>query len=294
MNTARCSNDQWTSQPTFVVGCGRHLHANQLTGNRPHVNGSPQREASQQALPLVSLQETRKKEKRSRVVDERNKPKVASIPLSDPGADEALIVAARAGDEQAFENLVKRHRPRILAVARRYTRIPEDAEDVVQQTFQKAFIYLQKFEGKSSFSTWLTRIAINEALMLLRRRRALREIFVDDSSSDEGTVAALEIRDTKPDPEAKYAQREGVEILSAAIAQLRPALREAIELHDLGELTSRETAHRMELSVGAVKARVFHGRRKLGEAVRAYRRPRTSGSNILPVTASASRSYEIA
>jgi DNA-directed RNA polymerase specialized sigma24 family protein len=86
------------------------------------------------------------------------------------------------------------------------------------------------------------------------------EVFVDDSSSDEGTVAALEIPDTNPDPEAKYAQREGARILSAAIAQLRPALRAAIELHDLGELTARETAHRMELSVSAVKARVFHGR----------------------------------
>lgn len=218
-------------------------------------------------------------------MDERNKPKVASIPLSDPGADEALIVAARAGDEQAFENLVKRHQPKILALARRYTRIPEDAEDVVQQTFQKTFINLRKFEGKSSFSTWLTRIAINEALMLLRRRRALREVFVDDSGRDEGTVVAPEIPDTSPDPEAKYAQREGVQILSAAIAQLRPALRAAIELHDLGELTARETAHRMDLSVSAVKARVFHGRRKLGQALRTYRSsPRMSSSSILALT----------
>ena len=270
MNTARCSNDKWTSQPTFVVGCGRRLHANQLTDNRPHVNGSTQRQASQQALPPARQGKAGEKKMGSRVVDESNKPKVVSISLSEAGADEALVVAAKAGDEQAFEDLIKRHRPKILALARRYTRIPEDAEDVVQQTFQKAFIYLQKFEGKSSFSTWLTRIAINEALMLLRRRRALREVFVDDSSGDEGTVAALEIRDTNPDPEAKYAQREGVEILSAAIAQLRPALRAVIELHDLRELTARETGDRLDLSVSAVKARVFHGRRKLGETLRGY------------------------
>jgi len=290
MNTARCSNDKWTSQPTFVIGCGRCLHENRLTDNRPLVKTSTQRHAGQQALPPVR-QETRKKKMRSRVVDEGNKPtKMPSISLSEPGADEALVVAAKAGDELAFENLVKRHQAKILALARRYTRIPEDAEDVVQQTFQKAFIYLQKFEGKSSFSTWLTRIAINEALMLLRRRRALREVFVDDSSSDEGTVVALEIPDTNPDPEATYAQGEGVQILSAAVAQLRPALRAAIELHDLGELTARETAHRMELSVSAVKARVFHGRRKLGQALRIYRTsPRMSGSNILAVTANANR-----
>jgi len=249
------------------------------------VKASAQREASQHALPPVRQEETRKKEMRSRVVDEGNKPKVASLSRSDPGADEALVVAARAGDELAFENLVKRHQAKIFGLARRYTRIPEDAEDVVQQTFQKAFIYLQKFEGKSSFSTWLTRIAINEALMLLRRRRALREVFVDDSSSDERTVAPLEIPDTNPDPETKYAQREGVQILSAAIAQLRPALRAAIELHDLGELTARETADRMDLSVSAVKARVFHGRKQLGQALRSYRSsPRMSSSNILAVT----------
>jgi len=221
---------------------------------------------------------------RSRVVDESEKPMVASISLSALDAHDPLVAAAKAGDELAFENLVKRHQPKILALARRYTRIPEDAEDVVQQTFQKAFIYLQKFEGKSSFSTWLTRIAINEALMLLRRRRALREVFVDDSSGDEGTVAVLEIPDTNPDPEAKYAQQEGVRILSAAIAQLRPALRGAIELHDLGELTARETADRMDLSVSAVKARVFHGRRKLCQALRSYKSsPRISRSDILAV-----------
>jgi RNA polymerase sigma-70 factor (ECF subfamily) len=256
-----------------------------LTDNRPLVKASTQRQAIQRTLPPVRQEEARKKKMRSRAVDESNKPKVTSISLSVPGADEALVAAAKAGDELAFENLVKRHQAKIFALARRYTRIPEDAEDVVQQTFQKAFIYLQKFEGKSSFSTWLTRIAINEALMLLRRRRALREVFVDDSSRDEGTVAALEIPDTSPDPEAKYAQREGVQILSAAIAQLRPALRAAIELHDLGELTARETADRMDLSVTAVKARVFHGRRKLGQALGSYRSsPRLSRSDILAVT----------
>jgi len=285
MNTARCSNGKWTSKPTLVIECGRRLYANRLTDNRPLVKASAQGRAIQRTLPPVRQEETKKKKMRSRAVDESNNPKVASISLSVPGADDPLVTAAKAGDELAFENLVKRHQPKILALARRYTRIPEDAEDVVQQTFQKAFIYLPKFEGKASFSTWLTRIAINEALMLLRRRRALREVFVDDSSSDEGTVVALEISDTNPDPEAKYAQRERERILSGAIAKLRPALRAAIELHDLGELTTRETAHRMELSVSAVKARVFHGRRKLGEALRGYRGPRVYGSTVSTVHA---------
>src|ERR1700688_5259070 len=107
--------------------------------------------------------------------------------------DEELVAAAKGGDDLAFETIVKRHRQRIFGLALRYTRSREDAEDIVQQTFQRAFIHLLGFEGRSSFSTWLTSIAINQALMLLRKRRALCELPIDDSSSDEGTTPALEL-----------------------------------------------------------------------------------------------------
>jgi len=93
----------------------------------------------------------------------------------DAAADEELVAAAKRGDELGFESLAKRHQRKIFALAFRYTQVREDAEDIVQETFKKAFVHLQKFEGKSSFSTWLTRIAINESLMSLRRRRALHE-----------------------------------------------------------------------------------------------------------------------
>src|SRR5260370_7177258 len=83
--------------------------------------------------------------------------------------DTALVAAAKTGDGRAFELLVERHEGRIFSIAQRMTRNREDAEDVVQQSFQKAFINLQKFEGDSLFSTWLTRIPINEALMFFRR-----------------------------------------------------------------------------------------------------------------------------
>ena len=116
------------------------------------------------------------------------------------------MAAAKNGDELAFESLAKRHQRRIFALAFRYTRVREDAEDIVQETFQKAFVHLQKFEGKSSFSTWLTRIAINEALMSLRRRRALHEVPADDSSGDHGTTPGPDIADASPDPEATYLQ----------------------------------------------------------------------------------------
>src|SRR5215469_9235650 len=221
----------------------------------------------------------------SNVVNETRELGTDTVSFSDPAAEEALVAAAKTGDERAFEILVKHNQPRIFAIALRYTRIHEDAEDVVQQTFQKAFVYLRKFEGKSSLSSWLTRIAINEALMLLRKGRAIRQVSIDDSNIEEGTAAALEIPDASPDPEAKYLQREGVRILSAAMRQLRPGMRAAIEVRDLGELTLRETARHMGLSVYAVKSRVFHGRRKLREKVECY----MSRTNILAIAGNANR-----
>ena len=190
--------------------------------------------------------------------------------LTDPAADQRLVVAAKNGDEQAFETLFKRHRQKILRVVLRYAHVREDAEDILQQSFQKAFVYLHKFEGKSSFSTWLTRIAINESLMLLRHGRALREVSVDDHSEAEGNAASLEMSDSSPDPEANYARRERVQILTAALGNLSPGLRRAIELRELVELSTEQTAEQMGLSVGAVKARIFHGRRKLRERLRRY------------------------
>ena len=189
--------------------------------------------------------------------------------LTDPAAEQMLVAAAKNGDEQAFETLFKRHRQKILRVVLRYAHVREDAEDIVQQSFQKAFVYLHKFEGKSSFSTWLTRIAINESLMLLRHGRALREVSVGDSEA-EGNAASLEMPDSSPDPEASYLQRERAQILFETLGNLRPGMRKAIELRELAELSTEQTAEQMGLSVGAVKARIFHGRRKLRERLRRY------------------------
>jgi RNA polymerase sigma-70 factor, ECF subfamily len=217
-----------------------------------------------------------------RALNKFGKPDVASC---DSTAEEELVAAAKGGDEAAFESLFNRHQQKIFMLAFRYTRVREDAEDIVQQTFQKAFLHLQTFEGKSSLSTWLTRIAINEALMLLRSRRGLREVVIDDSIGDEETSPALELADASPDPEASYLQRETTHILSVAMRRLRPGMRKAIELRDLGELSNRETAAHMGVSVGTVKARVFHARRKLAIALRRHMRPRRASRNGISILA---------
>ena len=218
-----------------------------------------------------------------RVLNKIGKPGVtASCELT---AEEKLVAAAKGGDQVAFESLFNRHQRKIFMLAFRYTRVREDAEDIVQQTFQKAFVHLQKFEGKSSLSTWLTRIAINQALMLLRSRRRLREVPIDDSSGDEEATPALELADASPDPEARFLQRERTQILSAAMRQLRPGMRKAIELRELGELSNRDTAAHLGVSIGAVKARVFHARRKLAIALRHHMRPRRVSRNGISIFA---------
>ncbi len=191
-----------------------------------------------------------------------------NVSFNDPADDQALVATAKMGDQQAFETLVKRHRQRIFAIALRYTRVREDAEDVVQQTFQKTFVGLSSFAGRSSFSTWLTRIAINEALMCLRRARARREVSIDDLNGDEVTAPHCNVEDARQDPESDYLKREEAEVLSAALDKLTLPLRTAIKLRELGELSIQETARCMSVSVGAVKAQVFRGRRKLRKTLR--------------------------
>jgi RNA polymerase sigma-70 factor, ECF subfamily len=220
-----------------------------------------------------------------RVLNEIGKPDVTVAAYRDSAAEEQLVAAAKGGDEVACETLFNRHQRKIFVLAFRYTRVREDAEDIVQQTFQKAFVHLQTFEGKSSLATWLMRIAINQALMLLRSRRGLREVLIDDSSGDEEARPALELADASPDPEASYLQRENTQILSAAMRRLRPGMRKAIELRELGELSNRDTAAHLGVSIGTVKARVFHARRKLAKALRRHMRPRRVSRNGISIVA---------
>jgi|HubBroStandDraft_3_1064219.scaffolds.fasta_scaffold65012_2 RNA polymerase sigma-70 factor (ECF subfamily) len=191
---------------------------------------------------------------------------------SDPAGERTLVVAAKNGDEQAFETLFKRYQRKTFAVVLRYTRVVEDAEDIVQQSFYKAFVHLCQFQGDSSFSTWLTRIAINEALMFLRRIGAVREVSIDDIR-DAGSADSLRIPDSNADPETRCSQREEVRILSKAVRNLRPGLRTTIVLRELLELSTSETARRMGLSVGTVKARTFRGKRQLRQKLGSYLKP---------------------
>ena len=179
-----------------------------------------------------------------------------------------FLVAAKHGDSAAFETLCKRSASIVFHVARRMMASKEDAEDVVQESLQLAFIHLQSFKGDSRFSTWLSRIAINAALMKLRRKHYLRNVSLDESAETEEPSFRFNVEDQGPDPEQLYAHKERKRILFKALNELTPGMRKAIELRELGERSVEETAQIMGISASAVKARVFHGRKILRERLK--------------------------
>jgi RNA polymerase sigma-70 factor (ECF subfamily) len=183
------------------------------------------------------------------------------------GADEhiekRLVEAAKRGHSTAFAALCERHAKQLFRAAQNITRNREDAEDAVQDALLSAFVHLRNFDGRSKFGTWLTRIAINSALMILRKKR--NTPVMDLGGAEDSSIGGLnhEIPDRAPNPELRYAKREEARILNNAIQELRPALREVVQKQQLQETSIRETAAAMGISEPAAKARLFHARVKL-------------------------------
>lgn len=176
--------------------------------------------------------------------------------------DQLLVTAAKRGDTHAFEKLVLRHKRRVFAVALRITKNREDAEDVAQESFHKAFLHLDGFQEKSQFSSWLTRITLNQAFALLRHRRRIPE--GPPAISDDSVNPILEtFVDQRLNPEEYCWRRERADILTKAIKRLGPTIRRTILLRDIEDRSIKETAQMLDTSVSAVKSRVFRGRREL-------------------------------
>lgn len=185
------------------------------------------------------------------------------------GLDERRLVAtAKQGQSVAFDVLCERLAPRILRSLFRITKNREDAEDALQDSFLSAFIHISEFDGRSTFSTWLTRIAINSALMILRKKRTSHEISLDGTADSDSKSLPWEMPDHAPNPEKRYSQNERENILRGAISTLRPTIRKVIELQQLQERSMKETADIIGISVPAAKARLFHAKVALRKAPR--------------------------
>jgi RNA polymerase sigma-70 factor (ECF subfamily) len=196
----------------------------------------------------------------------------------EPAVEElALVTAARAGDIGAFEDLVRRYDRNVFRIAQHITQNREDAEDVVQDAFLKAYQNLPQFQGQSKFYTWLVRIAVNEALMKLRKRRPERFVSLDEDVKTEEDSMPREIADWSPNPEQQYNQAELKEILTKTIQGLPAGFRTVFVLRDVEGLSTEETAEALDLSIPAVKSRLLRARLQLRERLNKYFKTRRSG-----------------
>ena len=182
---------------------------------------------------------------------------------SDPEAP--LVARARSGDAEAFTTLVNRYERRIFRLAHHITQNPEDAEDVLQETFMRAYEHLGDFQGHSKFYTWLVRIAVNQALMKLRRRRTDRSVSLDETFDTGEETVTREIAVWEGNPEQRYSQEEIRGILAKAVESLPPIFRAVFVLRDVEELSTEETAAALSLSIPAVKTRLLRARLQLRE-----------------------------
>jgi RNA polymerase sigma-70 factor (ECF subfamily) len=198
--------------------------------------------------------------------------------VSEPVSEElALVRAAKAGDMGAFEELVKRYDRNVFRIAQHITQNREDAEDVVQDAFLKAFSNLEQFQEQSKFYTWLVRIAVNEALMKLRRRRPERTVSLDQEVQTEEDSMPREVADWSPNPEQQYSQAELKDILGKTIQGLPSGFRTVFVLRDVEGLSTEETAEALGLSIPAVKSRLLRARLQLRDRLSKYFKQRKNG-----------------
>src|SRR5207248_6096634 len=191
--------------------------------------------------------------------------------------DVALVERARGGDVHAFETLVKQYDRQVFRIAQHITQNREDAQDVVQDAFLKAYENLDQFQGNSKFYTWLVRIAVNESLMKLRRRKTSKTVSMDEDVETEEGSMPREFADWSPNPEQQYGQSELSDILRKTIQGLPTSFRTVFVLRDVEGLSTEETAEMLHLSVPAVKSRLLRARLQLRERLNRYFKKNQNG-----------------
>src|ERR1700739_1074943 len=184
--------------------------------------------------------------------------------------DVALVDRVRNGDISAYDELVRKYDRQIFRIAQHITQNREDAEDVMQDAFLKAYEKLDQFQGNSKFYTWLVRIAVNESLMRLRKRRTGKMVSIDEDVTTEDGRVPRDLADWAPDPEQNYSQSELQKILKKTIKGLPPGFRIVFELRDVQGLSTEDTAEALGLSVPAVKSRLLRARLQLRERLSRY------------------------
>ena len=187
-------------------------------------------------------------------------------------SDAALVADARGGNHFAFEELCRRHSTKLTGCIRRILGVRSDAEDVLQETLLIAFTYLQRFESRSSFSTWLTRIAMNAAFSSLRGKRRTT-VPIDDAGEDPQAREVWALRDGAPNPECRLIREQEEMLFAEWVRRLPPQLGMLVELRAKGEYSAKEIAGHLGISESAVKSRLWRAQHLL----RDYSRIRKHG-----------------
>jgi RNA polymerase sigma-70 factor (ECF subfamily) len=195
---------------------------------------------------------------------------------SVPRCDQLLVCAAQAGCRKSFDELLNLYSGRVHRTLLAITKNAEDAEDAMQDAFLRAFLAIGRFEGRSSFYSWLTRIAINSALMILRRHRARPEFSLNVAPERDGEIVSMDFADSGPNPEEICYQQQKRAALASAIHKLKPDLREVVQARVMEECSVREVAERFNISEAAAKSRLLRARARLGKL-----RPGSYGSRSL-------------
>jgi RNA polymerase sigma-70 factor, ECF subfamily len=181
--------------------------------------------------------------------------------------EEALVRASRDGNDQAIETLFRRYQRQLLGTARRILGNTEDAEDALQDGFLSAYRNVARFEGRSKFSTWLTRIVVNAALAQRRRATGLRITSLDATRPESEVPISERLQDDDPNPEQLFAHTELREMIQTNVGQLSSPLFAAFELCGIEEHSLEEAARRLGITLTAMKARMHRARHKLAESL---------------------------
>lgn len=176
--------------------------------------------------------------------------------------DDELVDLCRSGDEGAFAELMNRHQPPALKVAFSIVRDRQDAEDEVQNAFCKAFEHMDQFQQEAKFSTWFTRIVVNQCLMRLRKIRRARFLYVDEPLEGEDR-APTELPDQRRSPEQELGQAQLAKVLDLEIRRTPPLLRNVFLLRDVQQRPMVEVAEILGISVAAAKSRLLRARAEL-------------------------------
>jgi RNA polymerase sigma-70 factor (ECF subfamily) len=248
---------KWRSQVTYALGTASS-------------SGQSNEAAARKPLPIFR---TLKKD-------------VRSAPSKTAGYETPKLVETREEvlKREALEEMFAASRKKFLAIAYSILRNKEDAEDAVQEAFLSAYRHVRSFEGRSALKTWLTRIVMNAALMMQRKRKpsAVRSLSENGVSHDDGWTE--KIPDSQPDPEMIHAERETLQFIDEKLRELKPVLRQALTMTYFDELSGPEASAMLGVSAGTFKARLFRAKRQLFD--------RTEGTLVAPLRRTPASSSE--